>query len=95
VDGSLFADIEAEIGIGSIRVGHDIASPNVTSGGDIDMIIVDGSLLNGSSITAVKDINQLVVGGDIEEDAFVSARDIKKKLVKGDQLGTVEETPIT
>lgn len=95
VDGSLFADVEAEIGIGTIRVGQNIGSPNVHSGGDIDLIIVDGSLLNGSSITAVKDINQLVVGGDIQEDAFVSARDIKKKTVKGAQLGTVEETPIT
>jgi len=89
---SLFGNVESEIGIGKITVGTDVGSPNVHSGGDFDQIIVDGHLLNGSSITAVKDINQLVVGGDIKEDAFVQARDIKKKLVKGEQLGSVVET---
>ncbi len=89
-DGSLFGTIEAAVSIHSIRVGFDIGSPNIHTGGNLDQIIANGSVLTSGSVSSDKTISLLVIGGDVQQGGSVTARDILHKVIGGQVYGTVK-----
>jgi hypothetical protein len=74
--------------LGSLKIGGNL-NANVLVQKNLGTLLVGGSILSGRSVSVGQTINLLKVGGDVQAGSLVEAHKIKKKLVKGQILGTI------
>jgi hypothetical protein len=87
---ALFGRVTAATGIGTLQVGTDFASRLVSSGNDINLVDIRGSMLDGSLLRAADRIDELRIGGDIEAGATVRAKRIGTQSIGGDVDGDIQ-----
>jgi hypothetical protein len=87
---SMYGQINAQKGIGTIAVGTDIGSPSIETSGNITSLRVGGSLFDGTFVRSDRSIINLVVDGNIDEGATIVADDIVNQQIAGDVLGTLD-----
>ena len=95
----LFADINASVGIGSIVVGTDLGSANISTIGTIDLISVGGSILGsatiahsqnaGKTVGPFKKLSDLEVVGNVEAGATIRVKTLSKQHVGGVVNGNI------
>jgi hypothetical protein len=83
VKGSLYGNISASKGIGTIDVRKHVGSFNIHSGTKIDHFFVGGSMVAGTHVTVDGTLAELIVGGDVLDGAIIEAHPLAKKTVKG------------
>lgn len=71
-----------------LQVGKNL-NTNVSVGGNLGQLLVGGSVLSGTNVHVTNTITTLKVNGDLEAGSIISAHLIKKKLIKGQTLGTI------
>jgi hypothetical protein len=87
---TLFGDIYAARGMGSIRVGSHFGSQGSRTAGSLREFITNGNLLTGSKFTVGKDVQRLVIGGDVEDGALFDINGtLGTKTVIGEEIGDI------
>jgi hypothetical protein len=87
----IFADINADVSIGSIIAGGDLGSENISTINNIDLIQVGGSILGSTTIAFIKDkqispfkkITKLVVTHNVEAGATIRVLKLVEQHIGG------------
>jgi hypothetical protein len=87
VKGSLYGNVTATQGFGTIEVRKHVGSFNINSGKGITLFTVGGSIVAGAKITVAGTLGELRVGGDVLDGAVIDANPLAKKTVKGVDQG--------
>ena len=74
--------------LGTLSVGGNL-NTNVTVSGNLTKMLIAGSVLSAKNAAITGTIGLLQVDGDIQAGAVISAHLIKKKVIKGQNLGTI------
>jgi hypothetical protein len=91
VDGSFGpagTPIQVNGNAGTIRIRHDLGT-NINVTGNLQQLIVGGSVLTGSNSTIGGVLNLLQITGDVQAGATIQAELIKRQRVKGQILGSI------
>ena len=86
---SLFASIESTLDIGTIKVGTDLGSPNVSTSRNLNLLSVNGSILTGASVRVARVLGTLDVGRDVQAGATIRADEITNQEIGGQVLGDI------
>jgi hypothetical protein len=74
--------------LGKLQVGGNL-NTNVSVAGNLKTLMVASSILSATNVSVVNTINLLEVNGDVQAGATITAHLIKKKVIKGQMLGTI------
>ncbi len=88
---ALFANVHADVGIGSIVVGTDLGSSNVSTINNIDLLQVGGSILGSTTVANIQDkqifsfkkLSELDVTHNIDAGATIRVKKLVKQHVGG------------
>jgi hypothetical protein len=95
---SLFGILQATVDIGNITIGGDLGSSGVVGppafagidvGRDVRKLMVVGNVLSTASVQIDEDLNELIIGGDVEDGAVIRAGTIGKQDIGGGVFGSV------
>ena len=86
---SLFASIESTNDIGTIKVGTDLGSPNVSTSRNLNLLSVNGSILTGANVRVARVLGTLDVGRDVQAGATIRADEITNQEIGGQVLGDI------
>jgi hypothetical protein len=91
--GGLNANIDAAAGVGEILVGTDLASTNITSGGNLDELYIKHSMLKGSNVIVAKTLGTLIIRRNFLGGSTIQARSITNKTIGGVVNGNIIIVP--
>lgn len=87
---SLYGNVYAQRGIDSIRVGTHYGSQGGRTAGNLGEFVTNGHLLTGSKFTVGKNVNRLVIGGDVQDGAtFDINGTLGTKTIIGEEVGDI------
>jgi hypothetical protein len=89
------ANVDASVSIGEILVGTDLASTNITSGGNLDELYVEHSVLSGANVTVARQLGKLVIRHNLLGGSTIQARSIGTKTIGGVTNGNIIIVPTT
>jgi hypothetical protein len=71
-----FGRVQANVGIGTMRVGGSLGSPGVESSGFIRRLEVGQDILTGAYVRARNQLGTLIVGNDVQSGATIRAQSL-------------------
>lgn len=90
VGNSLFGQVSALVGIGSVHVGRDVGSSQFHSSANITSLVIGNDVLDGANISANKQIGTLSIGDDLNAGAVIKAKSLGTFTIGGDQAGSLQ-----
>ena len=87
---SLSATINVQAGnVGTVKVGTDFGTKNFYVQGSVKTLQVTGSVVTGSHVLVRHTLHDLIIGGDLQANATITARAIGEQTIDGQVLGTI------
>lgn len=99
-DKSLYGNVYAQAGMGTIRVGTVYGSQGTSTPKNIDAFITGGDFLSSAVLSVGKRdtdsggrIGKLVIGGDLQDAGLIRLHSLGTKTIIGDEIGVIDLWP--
>ncbi|MEA2736464.1 MAG: hypothetical protein QOE14_2915 [Humisphaera sp.] len=89
----LYGNVYAQKRIGVISVGGSYGSQGTRSGGSMGQFIVNGSFVSDSTLEVDDRLDQLTIGGDLEDGTLIRLGTLGNKIIGGAEVGTIDLKP--